>query len=400
MQTALPSSSAASGFAGARTAEAESAAADTESSDAAQAVAMVWRGRGLPHTVEHVALPAPGPGEVLVAVELSTICGSDLHTVHGRRAAPAPLVLGHESVGRVVAVGEGGAGAGVGNGLRSGDRVVWSVAASCGSCDRCDGGVPQKCRELVKYGHVGFAPGSELSGGFASHLLLRQGTPIVRVDDSLPAATLAPVSCATATAWAAVERAASVRPLHGARVHVHGAGLVGLSAAAIAAARGAEVTVFDPSPGRRARAERFGAAAAEVRSTRAEPPAAGSADSTGGMDAHPREAEVVIEASGHAVSTALETAAVGGVVVLVGSVFPAPPVPLDAERVVRRLLTLSGVHNYTGEHLAGAARFVERHAADLPFAELVGPPLPLGDLDDALEAASAPDAPLRVAVRP
>jgi D-arabinose 1-dehydrogenase-like Zn-dependent alcohol dehydrogenase len=147
-------------------------------------------------------------GDVLVAVEMSTICGSDVHTVQGRRSAPTPLVLGHESVGRVIATGDAGAHTVDGTPLRIGDRVVWSVTVSCASCDRCLQGMPQKCRDLGKYGHDRVGAHGDLTGAFASHVQLREGTAIVRVPEALPAAVLAPASCATATAWAAVARAA------------------------------------------------------------------------------------------------------------------------------------------------------------------------------------------------
>ena len=99
---------------------------------------MVWIGEG--HRHEMIAVPgvALGDGDALVAVEMSTICGSDVHTVQGRLQAPVPLVLGHESVGRVIAIGDAGALDTSGTPLRIGDRVVWSVTVSCGSCDRCD----------------------------------------------------------------------------------------------------------------------------------------------------------------------------------------------------------------------------------------------------------------------
>ncbi len=336
------------------------------------ATAMVWLGEGQPH--ETVAVPgvALATGDVLVAVEMSTICGSDVHTVHGRRTAPVPLVLGHESVGRVIAVGDDGASAVEGAPVRVGDRIVWSVAVACGTCDRCAAGLTQKCRTLSKYGHERIGSHRELTGGFASHVQLRAGTAIVRVPESLPAQTLAPAGCATATAWAAVARAGRDRDLRGARVRIYGAGLVGLSAAAIATAQGAVVDVHDPHPGRAALAASFGAT---------------------GLD---REPDVVIEASGHAVSDALDTVAIGGTVVLIGSVFPAPPVPLDAESVVRRMITVTGVHNYTAGDLAAAVDFLAGAGRSYPFADMVGRVRALTDLDEALDDASAPDAPLRV----
>lgn len=340
------------------------------------ATAMVWVGEGHPH--ETIAVPgvALAAGDALVAVELSTICGSDVHTVQGRRTAPVPLVLGHESVGRVIAIGDGGVTAADGAPLRIGDRVVWSVTVSCGSCDRCARGLPQKCRGLGKYGHERIGVHGDLTGAFASHVQLRAGTTIVRVPETLPAAALAPASCATATAWAAVARAGRDHPLEGAAVRVHGAGLVGLTAAAIATEQGAAVEVLDPDQERRALAERFGARTLD------------------------RDPDVVIEASGRAVAEALRGVATGGVVVLVGSVFPADPVPLDAESVVRRLVTVTGVHNYTGGELADAVAFLAGRGRAYPFAEAVGAVRALGDVDAALHDAAAPGAPLRIGLLP
>lgn len=343
------------------------------------ATAKVWLGAGQPH--ETVAVPgvALGHADALVAIELSTVCGSDVHTVAGHRPAPTPLVLGHESVGRIIALGEDGVQAVDGAELRIGDRVVWSVTVSCGTCDRCAGGLTQKCRTLAKYGHERIEPRWELTGSFATHVHLRAGTAIVRVPEALPAAALAPASCATATAWAAVRRGGAARELEGARVLVYGAGLVGLSAVAIAADAGAHVTVVDPSAARRTFAGRFGGTAAAGASS---------------------PADIVIEASGHAVADAIAAADVGGTVVLVGSVFPADPVPFDAEDAVRRLLTITGVHNYTAEDLAAATGFLVGRGRAYPFAEAVGTVFPLEEVDAAIAAASAPGAPLRVAVNP
>ena len=78
--------------------------------------------------LEEAPLPAPGPGEVLVRIRLATICGSDLHTLAGRRAAPGPCILGHEAVGEVCAQGAGR------EDLRPGERVTWSLCDSCGRC--------------------------------------------------------------------------------------------------------------------------------------------------------------------------------------------------------------------------------------------------------------------------
>jgi len=354
---------------------------------------MAWVGPGRPHEVIAVPGVCLGDGEVLVQVELATICGSDVHTVDGRRSAPVPLVLGHEYVGRVAAV-RGEPRAVDGAKLREGDRVVWSIFASCRSCDRCRRGLPQKCRSLLKYGHERVAPHWELTGGFGTHVHLRAGTAIVRVGEELPAEVLAPASCGTATAWAAVDRADQIIDVDSAVVMVMGAGLIGLTATAIATDRGARVIVADPDPRRAEQALRFGAVAVVD-------PSDPDQLSTAMQAAGAVEIDVVIEASGatEAVRSAVALVGIGGVVVLVGSVFPSDPVAVDPERLVRSLITIRGVHNYAPRDLAAAVSYLRTRAATRPFAQLVGSRYPLHQLDIALDDARSQRA-VRVAIDP
>jgi len=403
--------------------------------------AMVWTQPGRPHDAVAVPSVRLAPGDLLVEVELATICGSDVHTTRGDRAAPVPLVLGHEQVGRIVAVGEG-AVAVDGTPLAPGRRVVWSLTASCGRCATCARGLPQKCERVRKYGHERLETGWELSGGFATHVHVRAGTSVVPVSDDLDARLLAPVSCGTATAVAALDAASAIVPLDGrvagasgaagasgssgsvgsagasgasgpsgsassdgaaaaaaapVVVLVLGAGLIGLTVAALATDAGARVVVVDPDAGRRALAVRFGAVAT------GDPGVA--ADTDGSVDRALEAAGgaplVAVEASGspHAVASALTRLGVGGVAVLVGSVSPARAVPVDAESVVRRLVTVRGVHNYAPRHLVEAARFVERRHLAWPLADLVGDEVALADLDTGLARAASAGA-VRVAVRP
>ncbi|MFG1635139.1 alcohol dehydrogenase catalytic domain-containing protein [Pseudonocardia alni] len=339
-----------------------------------------WDGVGAPFRLVTTALGAPGPGEVLVAVDLATVCGSDLHTTRGHRSSPVPGVLGHEQVGRVVATAPGlrhvdGAP------VRTGDRIVFSVAASCGECRRCRRGIPQKCADLHKYGHAPLDEARPLTGGFATHCLLAPGTATVVVPPAVPDEVAAPASCATATVAAVLDAAGS--PGLGTRVLVTGAGMLGVTAAAMASRAGAEVVVADPHADRRARARRFGAA-----DTVGTPPE--------------RAFDVALELSGApaAVRACLDALDVGGTAVLAGSVSPGPAVGLDPERLVRGLHTVVGVHNYAPRHLAAAVAFLVAEHTRFPFAELTGGPWSLDALDDAFAAAGLPGAAPRQAVRP
>jgi putative phosphonate catabolism associated alcohol dehydrogenase len=360
------------------------------------ATAMLWHAPNQPHEPALVESVRLGPLEVLVEIELATICGSDVHTSAGHRAAPAPLILGHEQLGRIVALGTGGPQAADGAVLAIGDRVLWSIAASCGRCDRCAAGLPQKCRTMRKYGHEEFTQPWALSGGFATHMHLLAGTAILRLPESVPAAVLAPVSCGTATAWAALAAAERMRRSPATTALITGAGLIGLTLTAMASDRGIRTVVADPDPSRRRLATRFGATATYD-------PLADPADRDRGVAAAGAEEgfDLVVEASGAraAVAGTLTAAAVGGVIVLVGSVFATEPVPLDPERLVRRLITVTGVHNYAADDLAAATAYILERWSAHPFAELVGDTVALADLDDGIRR-SGPGGPVRIAVDP
>lgn len=356
-------------------------------------VAMVWQGPGTRHQAMAVPGVTLGSGDVLVEVELATVCGSDVHTVLGHREAATPLVLGHEQVGRVVAVG-GPVTAMDGTLLVAGMRVVWSVVVTCGVCDRCSADLQQTCRRRATYGHDRVHRGWELSGGFATHVELLEGTAIVIVGETPPATVFAPASCATATAIAALDAAG--RDLTGTAVLVTGAGMLGLTVTAVATDAGARVVVSDPDPARRSLAGRFGAVATVD-------PAAGEAEHldlarlAAGVEGFPVALEVSGEASG--VDAAIGALSIGGTAVLVGSESPGAPLGIDAERIVRGLLTVRGVHDSRPRDLQRAVDFLTGAWRRYPFAELVGAEFALDDVDEALVAAASGAFP-RVGVRP
>lgn len=180
--------------------------------------AQVFFGFGEPFELRRFEIPELGAAELLVRIDLAAICGSDLHTLAGTRTEPTPCVLGHEGVGTIVAVGPGA-------GIEVGTRVTWTLADSCGRCQRCTRDhLPQKCDRLFKYGHASLADGSGLNGTFASHIVLRAGTTVVPIPDRVSAAMAVSANCALATmvaAWRAVR--ASVAEVDS--VVIQGAGL-------------------------------------------------------------------------------------------------------------------------------------------------------------------------------
>ncbi|MGK4218535.1 zinc-binding dehydrogenase [Kocuria marina] len=323
------------------------------------ATAWVWHG-GTDFRPTEFPLPSPGPGETLVRITAATVCGSDRHTVSGRRSAACPSVLGHEGVGVVVSTRGGRTVDGMP--LAPGARVVFGVTRACGECALCQRGLSAKCESVQKVGHEPFDGEWPLSGTYASHILLRPGQAVVTVPPEVTDGPAATAGCAVATVMAMLERAGD---LSGRRVLVNGLGMLGLVAVAAARERGADhVLALDFNSERRALAHRLGAVAAS--------PAEGA---TGTVD-------VALELSGapSGVSTCLAALGIGGTAVLAGSVAPAGAVDVDPEWIVRGWRTITGVHNYEPRHLQQAVDFLTRDPHGLPWEEIIGGPVPVGQL--------------------
>ncbi len=333
----------------------------------------------------------PGAGEILVRVSCVTICTSDLHTHAGRRHGPMPTVLGHEVLGRIEAFGNGSSRTDArGMELHAGDRITWTVSASCGHCFFCHDRLPQKCETLFKYGHEKIREGRQLVGGLADHVMVLPGTACFRVPHVLSDTEAAPVNCATATV-AGVLRTGGPTGIANRCVLIFGAGTLGLTAAAMARTAGATaVIVVDPDEGRRERAKAFGA----THAVSAERDAI--VEATG-----PRGADLVLELAGSAsaVEASIAHTRIGGTVILAGTVLPTPAIPLAPERVVRNMLTLKGVHNYAPEDLGVAIDFLAGSGQAFPFRELIARSFPLEEIDQAFAHAHANPG-RRVAVMP
>ncbi|HWA99885.1 MAG TPA: alcohol dehydrogenase catalytic domain-containing protein, partial [Pirellulales bacterium] len=232
------------------------------------AAAMLFHGPEQP--LERVELPVPrlNRGEVLVRVQACTICGSDLHTAHGRRKVAVPTILGHEILGRIVEFGPHAVRYDAADKpLHVDDRVTWAIVANCGECFYCRRGLPAKCERGIKFGHQQLGPDNGLTGGLAEYCVLPQGTSLFRVPDELPDEVACPANCATATVAAVLEAAGSVVERN---VLVVGAGMLGLTACSMASLDGASAVVCcDLAATRRQRALDFGATAVASPAERA-----------------------------------------------------------------------------------------------------------------------------------
>ena len=216
-----------------------------------------------PHVVEVAEVPIPTiglPTDILVRVERTAICGTDLHPYEGRLEVEPDIVLGHEFVGTVVATGSAVAQ------FSDGDRVVSSCVVSCGSGYQCRRHQPGNCAGSRIFG-LGLALG-DLAGGQAEYVVVPNADLTARRipdpgsaggarfdEDILFAGDI------MTTGYEAVARA--LRP--GDTVAIVGAGPVGLCAAMAAAALGAaRVIVIDKVDTRLKEAANLGAIAVDA----------------------------------------------------------------------------------------------------------------------------------------
>jgi threonine dehydrogenase-like Zn-dependent dehydrogenase len=290
--------------------------------------------------------PTPGPGEVVLAIKASGMCGSDLkfYRATGNETAALglggsgqPVIAGHEPCGVIAAVGPGVSE----TEGRVGQRVMNHHYKGCGSCKHCRVGWSQLCRAgIVVYGATG-------DGAHADYMKVPARTN-VPLPDELTFEEGAAVSCGTGTAYGALKRLdVSGRDT----LAVFGQGPVGLSATMLGSAMGARVIAVDIAPERLALAKELGADG--VVNSRETDPVAAIKQLT-----HGEGAEVTMDCTGlpEPRVAAVQSAATWGRVGLVGE---GGTTTFDISRdLIRRQLTLIASWTFSATGQWECARFV------------------------------------------
>jgi putative phosphonate catabolism associated alcohol dehydrogenase len=360
------------------------------------AKAAVYEAPNTPFVLKEYPLRPVKRGEVLVRVTMSTICRSDIHSYEGHRPNPCPGILGHEIIGVIEEIGAGIDKDMRGNPLHVGDRITWSEYFFDGDCyyrEVLD--MPQKCNGVRKYGHDLATEDPHFLGGFAEYCYILPGTWILKLPDDLSDEEATPLNCGVAT-MASVTEAAEIGL--GDAVVIQGLGLLGLYGAAMAKARGARCVIgLDAVASRLDVAKKFGADHVIDISR-------GSAKAV--IDevrklCRPDGADAVIEVCGvpDVIVQGLQMLRVGGRYVLGGLVNPNANVTIDANILVRRWITMRGIHNYHPRHLIQALDFVMANRKRFPFKDIVDSKFALKDLDTAFKKASERTV-LRAAIVP
>jgi alcohol dehydrogenase len=312
-------------------------------------------------------------------------------------------VLGHEIVGDILWIDPAHPGTDFrGEHLAVGDRVTWSIFSVPAGITPPRSDMPQKSPSLFKYGHV-LADGEDVfNGGLADYCILRSNTALIKIAGSIPLKVAATISCAHSTVMGALRVAGDIA---GKKVLVFGAGLLGLSCLAMCKEAGAiQIGIIDPDPNRLHWGEKFGADAAysfpePATLTPDEAVSPTQKKSPTPLSPWP-EADIVFDMTGNpqAMKLGVDSLAVGGCAIWIGAVYPAQPVPVDAQMLVRKLLQIRGLHNYNYQDFVKATAFIENNYRRYPFESLIEKEYHLDDIEEAFTFASI-NKPVRVGIK-
>jgi len=358
--------------------------------------AAVYDAPNKPFVIREYPIRDTKPDEVLVRITMSTICRSDIHSYHGHRPNPCPGILGHEIVGIVDQLGANIVHDMRGEKLSVNDRITWTEFFHHGeSYYRDVHDMPQKSEGVRKYGHDLADKDPHFLGGFAEFCYIQPGTGILKLPDAITDEEAAPLNCGVAT-MISIAEAAEISM--GNTVVIQGLGLLGLYGCAIAKARGARLVIgLDTVSDRLAIAQKFGADVTLDVSSMSEKELV----STVREACSPDGADVAIEVCGHAdvIPPGIRMLRIGGRYVIGGLVNPDSKFEVDGNEILKKWITLKGIHNYHPRHLIQALDFVMSNRTRFPFAEIVDSKFSLDQLDEAF-ARAAERSVLRAAIVP
>jgi propanol-preferring alcohol dehydrogenase len=300
--------------------------------------AMVLDAWGRPLQSTAVADPAPGPDQVLIQVSACAVCRTDLHVMDGELTEPKlPLILGHEIVGRVTALGT--------NVVRFaiGDRVgVPWLGWTCGDCQFCRSGRENLCAEARFTGY-------QIDGGYAEYTVADQRFCFA-IPDAYTDAEAAPLLCAGLIGYRSLRMAGDAR-----RLGLYGFGAAAHIIAQVAHWEGRQIYAFT-SPGG-SEAQNFARGLGAIW--------AGGSDQP---SPEPLDATIIFAPVGPLVPAALRSTERGGTVVCAGiHMSPIPSFSYDilwGERVVRSVANLT---RRDGEEFLRLAPEVPVRTRPLPY---------------------------------
>ncbi|MDP6944326.1 MAG: zinc-binding dehydrogenase [Myxococcota bacterium] len=336
-------------------------------------------------------VPEPRDNDMVLRVSRANVCGSDIHIWSGHTDLAAMglrygIILGHEMVCRVHALGARIKNDAAGQRLREGDRVVSTYYVNCGKCPPCLKGDVHMCMMSLASPVRPCEKAPHFFGAFGEYYYVKRAQKVFRVPDTVSDAVVAGANCALSQ----VIHGFAVAGLRmGETVVVQGAGGLGLFACAVAKEMGAgKVIIVDAIPGRLEFARRFGADEVVDMSETPDKKARTRRvmGLTGGWGA-----DVVVEVAGvpDAIPEGLRMLGKGGRYLEMGCINPRRTCTLDPSILTGGNITLHGVSLYPPPVLKQAVDFLARTIDKYPYDELVSHTFPLSEITAAFRALDA-----------
>lgn len=337
-----------------------------------------------PIGIEEVPVPLElEPGAILTRIEMCSICGTDVHLWQGSLATKVelPVILGHEMVGRIVAMGGAGHRDSVGQALRIGDRITWSHT-SCGSCYFCTvAQEPTLCQNARRYMYERMDRFPFLFGGFAEYGYVLPEAGRVRVPDDVSNELASLSSCALRSVMNAIDVVGTIGTTD--VVVIQGAGPLGLLATAVVKVSGARrvVTIGAPDP-RLALAAEFGAD--ETISVESTSPAERT-DRIKTLTSG-RGADIVMEFTGHpeAFNEGLDLIRRGGRYAVVGQL-GSGTTTFRPSLIVSKQLRILGSLSGRAKAYWKALEFLSTHKDTISFERLISNRYSLDQINTAMQ---------------
>ena len=345
--------------------------------------AMVLTEFSKPLELLDVEVPELRPGDMLVKVDLASVCGTDVHLARDELSMhpPCPIIMGHETVGEIFYLPDSVKTDVAGTPVKRGDRIMWShfFDGTCYSCKVLH--EPVLCEHSRGYG---FSPAKELRGGYAEYEVVLAGTDFVRVPDEVTSEEAVGACCAGRTVVNAFDKLYSCGGIRqGDSVVVTGVGPVGLYAVVMAAQSGAsKVVAVDISENRLAFSKKWGATHTVNSRDFADPK-----DRVRHIrDLCGRGADVIIECSGSPAVFAenFKMLANPSKYLIIGQT-GEDSVPIVPNDFMHYNCVCIGSHSGDIRHYIKCLKFIEANRDKYPFGEIISKKYDLADANRALE---------------
>jgi len=354
-----------------------------------EAKAMVLEKFNAPLVIKTFPIPKLQEGEVLVKIEAAGVCGSDVHMWEGRDPRTRlPMILGHEGAGEIVEM-NGEKRDLYGNPLKTGDKVLWNRAVTCGHCYFCKVKMePSLCPHRWVYGiHISCADPPYLTGNYSEYLLLNQNVDLFRIEPKVDLPTLVSASCSGATAAHAFDLS---RMESGDSVLVQGVGPLGIFAVAFAKSFGAsQVIVIGGTEERLRMCQSLGATLTLNRHRLSQKERKEAVKEV----THGLGVDVAFEMAGEpdALKESISLVRMGGACISAGFGEPHGTIDLDCfHDLNRKNLHLQGIWASDVKHTHIALQLVLNHLQD--FKKLITHRFPLDKANDAIRAMKTKEA--------